>query len=142
MRLLFKNIVYFYKKEGLMKLIAILITAMTIGYTSMAQTTAITTIEFENKVIDYGTIKKGSDGNRTFVFTNTGTVSFMVSDIFSSCTCDVISKPEVPIEPGEKGKIVVNYDTKKVGPIVKTLTVKGNMAPSIIALKLKGTVVE
>jgi hypothetical protein len=107
-----------------------------------AQTRDNTTIEFESKVIDYGTIKKGSDGNRTFLFTNTGTVDFEVSNIFSSCTCDIISKPEMPIKPGEKGKIVVHYDTKKLGPIVKTITVKGNMTAGIVALKLKGNVVE
>ncbi|WP_242446423.1 DUF1573 domain-containing protein [Nonlabens agnitus] len=102
----------------------------------------MTSIEFENKVIDYGSIKKGEDGKRTFVFTNTGNAPFVVSDIFSSCTCDVISKPEMPIAPGDKGKIVVTYDTKKLGPIVKTLTVKGNIPQGIIPLKLKGVVVE
>ncbi|SCY22524.1 Protein of unknown function [Nonlabens sp. Hel1_33_55] len=112
------------------------------GFTSVAQTAGSTSIEFENKVIDYGSIKKGEDGKRTFLFTNTGNEPFVISDIFSSCTCDIISKPDMPIEPGEKGKIVVTYDTKKLGPIVKTLTVKGNSTPGIIALKLKGTVVE
>ncbi len=111
------------------------------GFSVQAQKN-LTTIEFENKLIDYGTIKKGSDGNRTFIFTNTGSADFEVASIFSSCTCDVVSKPDVPIKPGEKGKIVVNYDTKKLGPIVKTLTVKGNLESGIVALKLKGTVVE
>jgi len=125
-----------------MKPLLILAAVLITGITSFAQNAALTTIEFESKVIDYGTIKKGSDGNRTFVFTNTGSADFKVLSIFSSCSCDVISKPEVPIAPGEKGKIVVNYDTKKLGPIVKTLTVKGNIAEGIIALKLKGNVVE
>ena len=125
-----------------MKLTAILFIVLGFGLNAIAQSPTNTTIEFENKVIDYGTVKKGSDGKRTFTFTNTGTTDFEVSSIFSSCTCDVVSKPEVPIKPGEKGQIIVNYDTKKLGPIVKTLTVKGNIAENIIALKLKGTVVE
>ncbi len=125
-----------------MRYLALLISLFTISVTVNAQTRENTTIEFDSKVIDYGTIKKGSDGNRTFLFTNTGSVDFEVSDIFSSCTCDVISKPEMPIKPGEKGKIVVNYDTKKLGPIVKTLTMKGNLQGGIVALKLKGIVIE
>ncbi|PRP65698.1 hypothetical protein BST86_00630 [Nonlabens agnitus] len=125
-----------------MKPILILISTLFFGYSSLAQTAEMTSIEFENKVIDYGSIKKGEDGKRTFVFTNTGNAPFVVSDIFSSCTCDVISKPEMPIAPGDKGKIVVTYDTKKLGPIVKTLTVKGNIPQGIIPLKLKGVVVE
>lgn len=125
-----------------MKYLILFISAIAMGHTAQAQTEALTTIEFDSKVIDYGTIKKGADGNRTFIFTNTGNSDFEVSNIFSSCTCDIISKPDMPIKPGEKGKIVVNYDTKKVGPIVKTITVKGNMQGGIIALKLKGNVVE
>ncbi|BAO54277.1 DUF1573 domain-containing protein [Nonlabens marinus] len=123
-----------------MKYFVLFLTVISMSLSIQAQKN--TTIEFENKVIDYGTIKKGSDGNRTFVFTNTGSTDFEVASIFSSCTCDVVSKPDVPIKPGEKGKIIVNYDTKKLGPIVKTLTVKGNMEGGIVALKLKGNVVE
>lgn len=125
-----------------MKAIIILALSFFMGFTSIAQTSQVTTIEFEKKIIDYGTIKKGSDGKRTFVFKNTGEVAFKISEIFSSCTCDIISKPETPVESGEKGKIVVIYDTKKLGPIVKTLTIKGNSSPAIIPLRLKGTVVE
>ncbi|WP_194851051.1 DUF1573 domain-containing protein [Nonlabens antarcticus] len=125
-----------------MKYLAFFISLIAFNINATAQTDQNTTIEFESKVIDYGSIKKGSDGNRTFIFTNTGSVDFEISNIFSSCNCDIVSKPDMPIKPGEKGKIVVTYDTKKVGPIVKTLTVKGNMIPPIIALKLKGIVVE
>lgn len=124
-----------------MKYLILFISILGLNLSVQAQRN-LTTIEFESKVIDYGTIKKGSDGNRTFIFSNTGSTDFIISSIFSSCTCDVISKPETPIAPGEKGKIVVNYDTKKLGPIVKTLTIKGNVPESIIPLKLKGTVVE
>jgi hypothetical protein len=125
-----------------MKYLVFFISLVAFNIAANAQTRENTTIDFERKVIDYGTIKKGSDGNRTFLFTNTGSIDFEIANIFSSCTCDIISKPEMPIKPGEKGKIVVNYDTKKLGPIVKTITVKGNMAAGIVALKLKGIVVE
>jgi hypothetical protein len=125
-----------------MKYLAFFISLVAFSITARAQTRGKTTIEFESKIIDYGTIKKGSNGNKTFLFTNTGTIDFEILNVFSSSTYDIISKPEIPIKPGEKGKIVVNYDTKKLGPIVKTITVKGNMEGGIVALKLKGTVVE
>ncbi|AZQ45037.1 DUF1573 domain-containing protein [Nonlabens ponticola] len=102
----------------------------------------LTTIVFEQKTIDYGTIEKGSDGEREFIFTNTGEHDFILKNIFSSCNCDVISKPEEPIAPGTKGKILVIYDTKKVGPIVKTMTIMGNIKEKVIALKLTGVVKE
>lgn len=137
-----KNIDYIYQKTEIMKILAFILVSILTIVGATAQNNAMTSIEFDTKVIDYGTINKGSDGNRTFIFTNTGEAPFVVDNIFSSCTCDVISKPDAPIAPGEKGKIVVNYDTKKLGPIVKTLTIKGNNTGGIIPLKLKGVVVE
>jgi hypothetical protein len=107
-----------------------------------AQEIGKTTIEFESQILDYGVIKKGVDGTREFRFKNIGENDFVLAQIFSSCTCDIISKPQMPIQPGEVGKIVVTYNTNKVGPIVKTITIKGNMERDIIPLKLKGKVVE
>ena len=62
---------------------------------------------------------------RVFTFTNTGEELLKIYKIYSSCSCDILSKPENPIKPGDKGEIKVKYDTNKVGPIVKTLTVYG-----------------
>ena len=102
----------------------------------------LTTIKFDSTTIDYGEIKKGSDGVRVFTFTNTGEELLKIYKIYSSCSCDILSKPENPIKPGDKGEIKVKYDTNKVGPIVKTLTVYGNIKEKLIPLKLKGLVLK
>lgn len=100
----------------------------------------ITTIEFESTTIDYGKIEKGSDGIRSFTFKNTGDHPLKIYQIYSSCSCDIVSKPEEPIAPGETGIIKVKYDTKKVGPIVKTLTGNSNIKDKLFTLRLKGEV--
>jgi hypothetical protein len=99
-----------------------------------------TTVEFEFTTMDYGKIKKGSNGIRTFTFKNTGDYPLKIYKTYSSCNCNIHSKPEAPIAPGAIGEIKVTYDTKKVGPIVKTITVYANIAEEMIPLRLKGEV--
>jgi hypothetical protein len=99
-------------------------------------------IEFKTDVIDYGTIEKGADGVRVFEFTNTGDAPLVISNVKSTCGCTVPKKPKGPILPGESGVIEVKYDTKRVNPIRKTITVFSNADTPTVALKIKGTVID
>ena len=100
-------------------------------------------ISFEKTVIDYGTVNKGDNGVREFVFRNSGNAPLIISSVKSTCGCTIPKKPEKPILPGESEKIQVKYDTKRVGFIRKSITVTSNAAsnPTTI-LKIKGQVVE
>ena len=117
------------------KLIVVALISL-IGYTSSAQAK----ISFKNETVDYGKIVKGSDGVRVFEFTNTGDAELVVTNVKSSCGCTVPKKPEGPIAPGASGSIEVKYDTNRVGPIRKTVTVYSNSDEPIKALKIKGEV--
>ena len=98
-------------------------------------------INFEKETIDYGDISKGSEGTRTFIFENTGTAPLLIKGVRSSCGCTIPKKPEDPIAPGEKGEIIVKYDTNRVGVFRKTITVNTNVPTNaMIALKIKGNV--
>lgn len=119
------------KKLALIALVAI------IGFTAQAQQAKIT---FNEDTVDYGTIAKGSDGLRVFEFTNTGDAPLIISDVKSSCGCTVPKKPEGPIAPGASSSIQVKYDTNRVGPIRKTITVISNATEPMVALKIKGDV--
>ncbi|MGM5469658.1 DUF1573 domain-containing protein [Flavobacteriaceae bacterium LMO-SS05] len=99
-------------------------------------------IEFKTDTIDYGTIDKGSNGLRVFEFTNTGNAPLIISDVKSTCGCTVPKKPEGPIMPGATGQIEVKYDTNRVNPIRKTITVISNADTPTVALKIKGEVVD
>lgn len=99
-------------------------------------------IEFKSDTIDYGTIEKGADGVRVFEFTNTGDAPLIVSKVTSSCGCTVPKKPEGPIMPGKTGEISVKYDTNRVMPIRKTITVMSNADTPTVALKIKGDVID
>ncbi|TXK73823.1 DUF1573 domain-containing protein [Mesonia sp. HuA40] len=97
-------------------------------------------IAFEQETIDYGNVAYDSDGLRTFVFTNTGDEPLVISRVSSTCGCTVPEKPKEPILPGNKGEIKVKYDTKRPGPIRKTVTVYSNAQNSPTPLKIKGYV--
>lgn len=97
-------------------------------------------IEFRSETIDYGEIAKGSNGVRVFEFTNTGTVPLVINDVRSSCGCTIPKKPEGPVFPGKTGQIQVKYDTNRVGPIRKAITVISNADTPTRVLKIKGMV--
>ena len=121
-----------------MKKIAIIVLIAFVGL--IQQVNAQAKIEFKTDIIDYGEIAKGSDGLRIFEFTNTGNAPLIVSNVKSSCGCTVPSKPKGPIAPGESSTIEVKYDTKRIGPIRKTVTVYSNADQPIVSLKIKGKV--
>ncbi|PKA82254.1 uncharacterized protein DUF1573 [Ulvibacter sp. MAR_2010_11] len=99
-------------------------------------------ISFKTDTVDYGNIAKGSDGVRVFEFTNTGNAPLIITDVKSSCGCTVPKKPDGPVAPGASSSIEVKYDTNRVGPIRKTITVYSNADEPIKALKIKGEVLE
>lgn len=108
-----------------------------IGFTVQAQQAKIT---FKEDTIDYGSITKGSDGLRVFHFTNTGDAPLVISDVKSSCGCTIPKKPSGPIAPGESSTIEVKYDTNRVGPIRRTITVISNADEPTVGLKITGEV--
>ena len=109
---------------------------------AFAQEKKVAKIEFKTEVIDYGTIEKGANGIRTFEFTNTGNAPLVITNVKSTCGCTVPKKPKAPILPGETGEIEVKYDTNRVNPIRKTITVCSNAERPTVALKIKGLVVD
>lgn len=98
-------------------------------------------ITFEKEVHDYGTIEQYGDGSCEFTFKNTGTKPLIISRAKGSCGCTVPSWPKEPIAPGESSKITVKYDTKRVGPINKSVTITSNATNAATkVIRIKGTV--
>jgi hypothetical protein len=118
-----------------MKTFGTLLVVFFISFSTSAQE-----FKFEKETIDYGKISKGSNGERVFIFTNTGTQPLIIKNIQSSCGCTVPKKPEKPIMPGEKGEIKVSYDTKRVGGFSKAITIFSNAKNVRKVIKIKGIV--
>lgn len=143
--LLFTKFESLIKARKMRRLITTLAVAF-FGFTAMAQEKAenpnAPTIDFEKEVVDYGTIEKGADGKREFIFTNNGKEPLIITNARGSCGCTVPSWPREPIAPGESGVIKVKYDTQRVGPINKSVTVNTNASTPVKVLRIKGKVVK
>lgn len=124
-----------------MKNILLIMVVFFAGITTMTAQTA-PKFQFKTEVIDYGEIKKGSNGVRTFEFTNIGETPLVIENVYASCGCTTPSWTKTPVAPKQKGEIQVKYDTEIVGPIRRTISIYSNADESTKALKIKGKVVE
>ena len=95
---------------------------------------------FDTETHDYGTIKQGADGTYEFKFKNTGNEPLIISTARGSCGCTVPTYPKEPIMKGQTSAIKVSYDTKRVGPFTKTVTIESNGKTNPKMLTIKGVV--
>jgi len=125
-----------------MKSLNILITFLFFNISSFAQEVddLKPAFKFLTETINYGEISLGSNGTRVFEFTNTGKSPLIITRVQASCGCTVPKKPDQPIMPGEKGKIEVSYDTKRIGGFSKAITIFSNAKTERKMIKIKGYV--
>lgn len=137
-----------------MKLITLLIAFLTFSFVSLSQETIETAkpkkekkvkkakdpITFNTYVIERNGITYGADETFSFEFKNNGKTPAIITNVGTSCGCTTASKPEKPISPKEKSVISVKYDTKRVGPFTKEITITTNVMEQPIKLTIKGSV--
>jgi hypothetical protein len=130
-----------HPKPEIMKKIVLVLFVGLLGFSLTAQD-KMAKIEFKTETIDYGVIEKGSDGVRIFEFTNTGNAPLIISKVSSSCGCTIPNWSKDPVMPGKSGEIQVKYDTNRVNPIRKAITVISNADTPTRVLKIIGEVKE
>lgn len=127
------------------KILLPFISALALSFGALAQEAATppskAEIKFEKDVHDFGQMKQNGDASTEFKFTNTGTEPLIISNAKGSCGCTVPEWPREPIAPGASGAIKVKYDSKRVGPINKSVTISSNAsnAPQTI-IRIKGNI--
>lgn len=98
-------------------------------------------ISFETDMHDFGTRKQGSDVSFKYIFTNTGDAPLVISEVKRSCGCTSPSWTKEPVAPGKSGFVVLEYDSKRVGPFNKSVIVSSNSAEHPeFTLRFKGTI--
>lgn len=130
-----------------MKKFALLLGFVVAGFaasnTASAQTGATgPKLTFEQNTVDYGEVDYSGNGERVWKFKNTGKEPLMITNAKGSCGCTVPEYPKEAIMPGKEGIIKIKYDTKRPGPINKTVTVTTNEAEgsNTHVINVKGTV--
>lgn len=98
-------------------------------------------MEFEEKEYDFGTVEEGEVVEHTFVFTNTGDAPLIVSDANASCGCTVPTWTEEPIAPGEKGEMLVKFNTRgKPNQQMKAVRIVANTKSGRETIRIKAFV--
>jgi hypothetical protein len=104
-------------------------------------TVNVAKMEFKEPYFDFGTITEGETVTHEYEFTNVGKVPLVITNGSSTCGCTVPEWPKELIKPGEKGKILVKFDSDgKVGPQTKPITIVANTYPSKTVLEIVGMV--
>ena len=125
------------------KVIFSLAIAIGFGISANAQAQLVTgpAITVDKEVHDYGTVAFGGNGTCEFKVTNSGTEPLILSKCKGSCGCTVPTCDTTPILPGGSSIITVKYDTKRPGPINKSVTIHSNAENSQVkVVHIKGNV--
>ncbi len=87
--------------------------------------------------------EKGCDGKRDFKIYNVGEQPLLITNCSGSCGCIVPTCPREPILPGKYNIGSVKYDTNRIGPISKTITIMSNdpERPNVVIM-VKGNIFE
>ncbi|TWP27329.1 DUF1573 domain-containing protein [Apibacter muscae] len=104
----------------------ILSTFFIFGAIALSNAQQLKIVNYNNNIVEYGNIEKGSEGKRILKIENTGDKPLIISNIKTSCGCTVPSWTTTPIAPGKKGEIVVTYNTSIVGNFNKTMVISSN----------------
>lgn len=69
-------------------------------------------MEFKEKMVDFGTVKKGEQRSHAYEFVNAGQTDIVIT-LVSACDCTKVEWPDKPIKPGEKGILHVTFDSSE-----------------------------
>jgi hypothetical protein len=96
-------------------------------------------LKFKTVEIARGDIEFASKELFVFEFINTSKTPVIIDNVQTSCGCTTAEKPMGEIKKRGKGKISVSYDTYRVGPFTKTITVTSNVGLPVV-LTISGNV--
>jgi hypothetical protein len=120
----------------------LLLTAVSFAFALNAQTGRIV---FANTSHNFGANipEKGGNITHRFEFTNMGDAPVTIQNVTASCGCTTPAWTKDPVAPGEKGFVDATYRPNgRPGSFNKSLTVKNNGDPQMIALTISGVVIK
>lgn len=124
------------------RLIAVLILALTSAVMTAQPVIGEPNFTVDKVVHDFGKADQFSETECTFTVTNTGDQPLIISKCKKSCGCTTPQCDPDPIAPGETSEIKVRYDSGRMGPFNKSVTVHSNDPdePTKV-LRIKGEIV-
>ncbi len=125
--------------KSLLFAFSLLLTGVTFAQKADTKTPAKAGLKFTTLEIVRDSIPYGSKDLFIFEFKNVSKKPATIQGVQTSCGCTAAEKPTEPVKAGKKSKISVSYDTHRVGPFTKTITVTSDVSEPIV-LTIRGTV--
>jgi hypothetical protein len=120
-----------------LRLLVCILLGLVWGLNAQAQDAA--KIKFEKTTHQFGELKKGAPAEYAFSFTNVSEEPVTLTRVKASCGCTTPAWTREPVAPGETGEIKVKYNTNRIGPFTKTVTVnygeQGITRPIVLYIK-------
>lgn len=90
---------------------------------------------------DFETLNQYDQCQHDFMVINKGDQPLIISNVKTSCGCDVPSWDKEPVMPGDTTWVNYKYDSKRIGPINKSMTIQSNDAETpIFVVRVKGVI--
>lgn len=102
--------------------------------------TSMAKFKWEKTTHNFGKIDQGKPVSIEFLFTNTGTIPLVISNVKGSCGCTVTNYTKEPIAPGKKGNVKATFNAAAMGAFNKSVRVTANVEGGIETLFIKGEV--
>ncbi len=120
----------------------LLVALICVGITQaqQIQVQEIKPISFDKTTHEFGAIEKNDKAETTFTFTNVSKEPVTLSNVKASCGCTTPQWTKAAVGPGETGEIQVRYNTSRVGPFTKSVTVTYSPNEKPVVLYIKGKV--
>lgn len=100
-------------------------------------------IRFETETHDFGDVKAGTKPRFTFKFSNTTDKPLALRNVKGGCVCTRPMWSEAPVNPGEQGEIIVEFDSKKgkIGDFHKSVIIQTSASDQVDMVFIKGRVI-
>lgn len=108
------------------------------GMSAQQQGKKVTTIKYQNTLIDFGKFDWKQEQISDFVIVNSGTNPLVINDVITSCGCLSAKYTKVIIPIGGKANIKMKYKADKPEHFTKTVTVYCNIKEQVLQLKVTG----
>jgi hypothetical protein len=101
-------------------------------------------LQFDETTFDFGIIPIASANNiAVFKYIYNGNNPLTITNVSTSCGCSTPIWSKTPIKKGEKGEVIVNYNSKnKMGVFSEKFLVTTNISSKAYQLEIKGKVDE
>ena len=99
-------------------------------------------LSFFDNVISFPDTNEGEMLYAHFKFENTGDEPLVFTDYKVACSCTKAILPKLPVLPGEKGEVLVTFDTNdKYGYQSRVIAIHSNARKSVAKIKIKVIVI-